>query len=202
MRHAGNRLGQGERLSMLTLTTQNTPLGALAEGFDHHIASVKRLVETLGVNLTWGQFQIEITSNGAGFHVHSHGIIRAQFIPQDWLVERWIEASYGWGMVLDIREVYGTEYGDAAKEASKYPTKPLDMRSWSDAMLGEAIEALAGRKRCFTIHPLARAKPMATPKVCCPKCQGPMVEVARLAWLVGAYGESDGAGDPCPGESR
>jgi len=190
IRGASRRLRRGERLSMLTLTTQLTPFGCLSDGIDQHIASVRRLMDRLGELVTWGQFHVEVTSQGAGWHVHSHGIIRAQYMQQSWLVDEWLESNWGTGIIVWISEIYGNDYSDAATEASKYPTKPLEMVKWSDHMLGEAVLALQGRKRVFSIGSIGSPdEPIDPWHPGCPKCQGPMREIERLGDLLTNFGQ-------------
>lgn len=106
---------------------------------------------------------------------------------QDWLSDMWMDANGGTGDVIWISEIYGNSYGDAAREASKYPTKPLEMKKWSDTMLGEAAEALEGRKRVFTIHKLPALEVIRSDPVGCLDCGGPMREVSQMTRFLEWY---------------
>jgi len=137
------------RVKMLTLTIENHEDLAgiwdlLLEAFDR----LREMVVWTDARVAWWRASLEVTTSGREWHPHLHIVMCSGFMKQEKVSGSWISATRGWGMIVDIREIYG-EAGREAKEAAKYLAKPDQVATWSRRQRIEFSRAARSRQTWF-----------------------------------------------------
>lgn len=143
------------RFLTLTLKSEHEPLTVL---LDKLLKCFKRLRATAfwREKVKGGAAFIEVTANAesGSWHPHLHAIIDGKWLEQSVLRELWRTIT-GDSYVLDIRLIRSRI--EVTNYITKYATKPLPNRIVKDEpLLCEAVEALKGRKLCYTFGTWSR----------------------------------------------
>lgn len=143
------------RFLSLTLKHDREPL---VELLDKLLKCFKRLRATTfwKEKVRGGAAFIEVTANAetGSWHPHLHAIIDGKYLDKSVLEKLWLTIT-GDSYVVDIRLI--RDRVEVTNYITKYATKPLPTRIVRDApLLAEAIEALKGRKLCYTFGAWSR----------------------------------------------
>jgi len=141
----------------LTLTLKNDGV-RLATLLDKLLRCFKRLRSTVfwKEKVRGGAAFIELSANqeNGRWHPHLHVLLDGKYIDQRTLRELWLRIT-GDSFVLDVRLI--RDVGQVTDYITKYATKPLPARIIDKPyLLEEAIDALQGRKLCYTFGTWSR----------------------------------------------
>lgn len=141
----------------LTLTLKNDGI-ALPTLLDKLLRCFKRLRSTVfwREKVRGGAAFIELSANpeNGRWHPHLHVLLDGKYLDQRALRDLWLKIT-GDSFVLDIRLIRDT--GQVADYITKYATKPLPAKVVDKPyLLEEAIQALQGRKLCYTFGTWSR----------------------------------------------
>jgi len=117
-----------------------------------HLAAIRRTRSFDQVN--GGCVSVEITNKGEGWHLHSHWLLDARFIPQDEVAIAWgklVGQEYGIVKVKDLRD--RKEY---QREVSKYVVKGSEMACWPPDQLAQFVQAVRGQRFFFKFGSLMK----------------------------------------------
>lgn len=88
-----------------------------------------------------GFYSMEITNEGAGWHVHFHVLADCQFCDAAELARQWAAASNNSGYIVRVLPCTDDSY---LKEVTKYCVKGTQLASWSPLDVRSFVEALDG----------------------------------------------------------
>lgn len=131
----------------VVLTVRNIP--DLTKG---HILELKKWFTRLRhrkfcSNWEGGLYSIEITNEGAGWHLHLHALVNARFIDNRSLATEWGAVNGGLGYIVKVKDCRDRDY---LKEVTKYAVKGSNLAGWSPSEIKTFIEAFRGVK-CFGV---------------------------------------------------
>lgn len=85
-----------------------------------------------------GLYNIEVTNEGRGWHLHLHALIDASFIDGGQLAREWNSITSGWGHIVKVRDARGEQY---LHEITKYCVKPAQLAKWTPDQIITFIRA-------------------------------------------------------------
>lgn len=94
-----------------------------------------------------GFYNIEVTNEGKGWHLHIHCLIDAGWIDQFALSEAWHKATNGFGKIVKVQDARRVDY---LKEVTKYAVKGNMLAAWTGEQIATFIHAFEG-VRCFGV---------------------------------------------------
>ncbi len=143
-------------LRFVTLTVRNGPdLEERAQVLQE--AALRLMARVFWKRKTRGAItKFEVTwSPEQGWHPHLHVFQEGRYLEQKTLAKEWASCTRGEGLIVHIEDV-GEDLGKAAKELSKYVTKPtapteggksLPLQAWPRSIRSELAAFLAGGPR-------------------------------------------------------
>ncbi|SRR6266478_1320942 len=88
-----------------------------------------------------GFYTIEITNEGAGWHLHLHAIVDADWIDQIQLSAQWARVTNGSGKIVKVKDARARDY---LAEVTKYAVKGVELARWSKEQICEFLDAFTG----------------------------------------------------------
>lgn len=92
-------------------------------------------------NWNGGFYSIEVTNEGAGWHLHLHALIDAHWIDSFGLSAAWAKATNNFGRIVKVRDARQVDY---LHEVTKYLVKGAQLAAWSPAQIGDFVNAFDG----------------------------------------------------------
>ena len=105
----------------------------LADMTSFHVNEVKKWFRALrrskfARNWTGGFWNLEVTNEGRGWHIHIHALIDAKWIDARELSEAWQRHTNGLGRIVKVLDCRNKSY---LKEVTKYAVKGPQLAAWS-----------------------------------------------------------------------
>lgn len=125
----------------VVLTVKNVPLLT-----KHHVQEFRSWFTKLRrskfcKNWIGGFYTLEVTNEGAGWHLHLHALVNAQWIDSFGLSLAWAKATNGFGRIVKVRDAREQNY---LAEVTKYCVKGVQLAAWSPDMICTFIDAFRG----------------------------------------------------------
>jgi hypothetical protein len=125
----------------VVLTVRNLP--ELTKG---HVQEFKRWFSRLrrrafARNWQGGFYSLEVTNEGAGWHLHLHALIDAKWIDAAQLSREWCAVTGGAGYIVKVKDARREDY---LAELVKYAVKGSDLAKWSGNDIVTFITAFLG----------------------------------------------------------
>jgi hypothetical protein len=98
-------------------------------------------------NWRGGFYSIELTNEGAGWHLHLHALIDCRFIDGGELALQWANITRNAGRIVKVKDCRQHDY---LSEVTKYAVKGTQLAAWQPAQVAEFIRAFDG-KRTFGV---------------------------------------------------
>jgi len=98
-------------------------------------------------NWQGGFYSMEITNEGAGWHIHIHALVDARWIDAAQLAITWDNVTNGMGRIVKVRDCRDREY---LQEVCKYAVKGSQLAKWPATDVATFVRALQG-KRTFGV---------------------------------------------------
>lgn len=119
-----------------------------------------------------GFYSIEITKENAGWHLHFHLLIDADFISQTLLSEAWRRITLGFSYIVKVKDCRRDDY---LAEVTKYAVKGSQLAKWSPAEIKSFLSSFANARTFGVFGSLYGARTefaeyIATMKAAKPKC--------------------------------
>jgi len=156
----------------VVLTVRNIP--RLSRG---HIDQLMKWFGNLrrrkfAANWRGGFWTIQCTNENAGWHLHIHALVDANWIDAPKLALEWDNVTNGMGRIVKVRDCREQEY---LAEVTRYVVRGSQLAKWTPDEISSFISAFEG-KRCFGVFGSLFAKRtqfaewIAELKSCRPKC--------------------------------
>lgn len=94
-------------------------------------------------NWKGGFYSLEITREGAGWHLHLHALIDAKWIDSAELALQWHSVTHGYGRIVKVKDCRNHDY---LAEVTKYAVKGSQLASWTPVEIRTYLGALTGRR--------------------------------------------------------
>lgn len=125
----------------VVLTVRNIP--DLSKG---HVKQLRRWFTQLrrrkfASNWEGGFYAIEVTNEGAGWHLHIHALVNARWIDGPELARQWASITSNAGYIVKVKDA---REGDYLKELTKYVAKGSQVAKWSPDQITTFINAFTG----------------------------------------------------------
>lgn len=119
-----------------------------------------------------GFYSIEITKENAGWHLHFHLLIDADYISQTLLSEAWRRITLGFSYIVKVKDCRREDY---LAEVTKYAVKGSQLAKWSPAEIKSFLLSFANARTFGVFGSLYGARTefaeyIATMKAAKPKC--------------------------------
>ena len=88
-----------------------------------------------------GFYNIEVTNEGRGWHLHLHALIDADWIDEFQLSAQWQKNTNNLGRIVKVRDARRTDY---LAEVTKYVVKGAQLAAWSAVDLASFVLAFDG----------------------------------------------------------
>lgn len=88
-----------------------------------------------------GFYSLEVTNEGAGWHLHLHALVSCPFIDAGILSHTWDKITKGAGYIVRVKEVASGSY---LQELLKYTVKGSEMAGWAPADVLAFVKAFDG----------------------------------------------------------
>lgn len=98
-------------------------------------------------NWIGGFYNIEVTNEGRGWHLHLHALVDARWIDAFGLSAQWTKATNGLGRIVHVRDARGKNY---LAEVTKYTVKGVQLAAWTPEQIATFVRAFEG-KHCFCV---------------------------------------------------
>lgn len=125
----------------IVLTTKN--MGTFrredVKAFKCAFSRLRRMAVFKGVR--GGFYNLEVTNEGKGWHLHLHALVDCDYLSQKDLSEAWRKATRGNGYIVRVYDAREKSY---LKEVTKYAVKGSQLASWTGEEISDFIHALDG----------------------------------------------------------
>lgn len=88
-----------------------------------------------------GLYNIEVTNEKRGWHLHLHALVDARFIDEAQLSREWAKVTSKLGYIVKVKDARGKKY---LHEVAKYVVKPAQIAKWTPAQIVTFIHAFEG----------------------------------------------------------
>ncbi len=88
-----------------------------------------------------GFYSIEVTNEGAGWHLHLHAIVDANWIDSIQLSTQWARITNQVGKIVKVKDARAKDY---LAEVTKYAVKGSELAKWSGTKICEFLDAFTG----------------------------------------------------------
>jgi len=92
-------------------------------------------------NWVGGFYSIEVTNEGAGWHLHLHALIEARWIDAIGLSTAWDKCTNGMGRIVKVKDARGSSY---LHEVTKYVAKGSQLAAWPGRDMLKFVSAFDG----------------------------------------------------------
>jgi hypothetical protein len=92
-------------------------------------------------NWLGGFYSLEITNEGAGWHIHIHALVDARWIDAPKLALEWDNVTNGMGRIVKVQDCRQQDY---LMEVCKYAVKGSQLAKWSAPDVADFIRAMTG----------------------------------------------------------
>lgn len=89
-------------------------------------------------NWIGGFYNIEVTNEGRGWHLHLHALIEARFIDSFQLSAAWERCTNGLGRIVKVKDARGKNY---LAEVTKYAVKGVQLAAWTPTQIKTFVTA-------------------------------------------------------------
>ena len=99
---------------------------------------------------------VEITNEGAGWHLHSHWLLDADWLEMPEISRQWgklVGQTFAVCKVMDVRDE------DYIREVTKYVVEGSEMAKWPREAINEFVRAVRGRRFFFAFGSLFKDSP-------------------------------------------
>jgi hypothetical protein len=97
-------------------------------------------------NVRGGCTSIEVTNEGAGWHLHTHTLCDARWVSAAELSVEWGKLTGQEFAIVKVKDVRGDEF---VREVSKYVVKGNEMAGWPREQILEFVTAIKGKRFFF-----------------------------------------------------
>lgn len=111
-----------------------------------HVIEFKKWLTNLrkrkfAANWRGGFYSLEVTKEGAGWHLHAHLLVDAKWIDAIHLSDQWQQANGGFGRIVKVKDARQHNY---LAEVTKYAVKGSELAAWSGSDTATFIDAFRG----------------------------------------------------------
>jgi hypothetical protein len=92
-------------------------------------------------NWLGGFYSLEVTNEGAGWHLHLHALVNAKWIDSLELSKHWSKVTNGFGRIVKVKDARGQDY---LAEVTKYCVKGVQLAAWPKEDICKFIDAFRG----------------------------------------------------------
>ena len=140
----------------LVLTQKNFPILTRRRIREHTRALARLRKKKCFQSVNGGCVSIEITNEGAGWHLHSHWLIDARWLDMTAVSKAWGKLVGQNFAVVKIKDVRNAEY---LQEVSKYVVEGSELARWPREQINEFVRAVHGLRFFFSFGSLLKLAP-------------------------------------------
>jgi hypothetical protein len=135
----------------LVLTARNLPMidRKHVRAFVRSLARLRRA--KCWKNVRGGCCSIEVTNEGAGWHLHSHLLLDVDWMDMELVRDAWAAQIGQETAIVKIKDVRGSDY---LREVTKYAAKGSDLARWSGEESAAFIKSIKGVRLFFAFGSL------------------------------------------------
>lgn len=124
----------------VVLTVQNLP-----RMNREHVRQVKKWFTNLRrskfcSNWLGGFYNVEVTNEGRGWHLHIHSLVDARWIDAIELSAQWARVTNGMGRIVKVQDARRKDY---LHEVTKYAVKGPQLAAWNPEQIAEFVDAFS-----------------------------------------------------------
>jgi hypothetical protein len=140
----------------MVLTQKNFPILTRRKIREHTRSLMKLRRAKCFRNTRGGCVSVEITNEGNGWHLHSHWLLDAEWLPMADISVTWGKLVGQEFAICKCKDVRGTDY---VNEVSKYVCEGSELAKWPPEQINEFVRAVKGLRFFFAFGTLRLLAP-------------------------------------------